>query len=63
MAVEIERKVLVVGDSWRALAGPGRRIRQDHTARLDGASVRLLDNDGYVILTARARALSGRRGP
>ena len=49
MAVEIERKVLVVGDSWRALAGPGRRIRQDHTARLDGASVRLLDNDGYVI--------------
>lgn len=39
MAVEIERKFLVVGDGWRG--GPGRRYRQGYLSEAGKATVRV----------------------
>jgi len=52
MGVEIERKFLVVGESWRdgALAS---RIRQAYLVRDPARSVRIRDEDGRVTLTIK----------
>lgn len=39
MALEIERRFLVVGDGWRALAGPPQRIVQGYLAHGVGGNV------------------------
>ena len=41
MAVEIERKFLVTGDDWKALAGPGRRYCQGRIAGGPNGKVRI----------------------
>ncbi|CAB4549736.1 unannotated protein [freshwater metagenome] len=52
MAVEIERKFLVVGDDWRDGAVPSR-IRQAYLVRDPGRSVRVRDEDGRITLTIK----------
>ena len=41
MGVEIERKFLVVNDSWRGMASPGMRYRQGYLSTDPGNSVRV----------------------
>lgn len=41
MALEIERKFLVVNDRWRAAAGPGVTMRQGYLATSTASSVRV----------------------
>ena len=41
MGVEIERKFLVVGDSWREAASPGMPYRQGYLSTGPGSSVRV----------------------
>ncbi len=41
MAVEIERKFLVADNTWRAAAGPGRRIRQAYLSASASHSIRI----------------------
>lgn len=41
MPVEIERKFLVVGDTWRSLAGPGQRYCQGYLSLGPGPIVRI----------------------
>ena len=41
MAIEIERKFLVVNDDWRALAAPGVRYRQGYISGSETSSVRV----------------------
>ena len=41
MATEIERKFLVLNDSWRAQAAPGMRYRQGYISGSKNASVRV----------------------
>ena len=41
MGVEIERKFLVIDDSWRAAASPGMRYRQGYLSTGPGNSVRV----------------------
>ena len=41
MGVEIERKLLVVDDSWRAAAAPGMRYRQGYLSTDPSCSVRV----------------------
>lgn len=52
MGVEIERKFLVVGESWRLGAVPSR-IRQAYLVRDRSRSVRIRDEDGRVTLTIK----------
>jgi CYTH domain-containing protein len=37
MAIEIERKFLVLNDGWRAAADAGTVLRQGHLSRVTGA--------------------------
>lgn len=53
MAIEIERRFLVVGDSWRASAGPGAHFRQGHLARGGQSSVRVRLAGGKAYLTVK----------
>lgn len=41
MAVEIERKFLVVGDGWRRAAGAGQRVCQGYVAKTQRGTVRV----------------------
>lgn len=52
MGVEIERKFLVVGETWRDHASAGRKIRQGYLAR-DGNTVRVRRTEDRAVLTVK----------
>ncbi len=54
MPLEIERKFLVVGDAWRALAEPVE-IRQGYLAREPHCVVRVRTAEGRAWLTVKSR--------
>ena len=58
MALEIERRFLVIDDGWRALAGAPQSLRQGYLASsADGVTVRIrLQDDGQAWLTLKASA-------
>lgn len=57
MAIEIERKFLVLDDRWRRNAGPGRLVRQGYVARHGGGTVRVRRIGDQAFLTVKgARA-------
>jgi CYTH domain-containing protein len=57
MAIEIERKFLVLHDGWRKDAGPGRRICQGYVSRSAGNTVRVrLIGDQAFLTVKGARA-------
>ncbi|KEQ55224.1 CYTH domain-containing protein [Sphingobium chlorophenolicum] len=58
MAVEIERKFLVISDGWRAGADAGRILRQGYVAHDGDASVRVRLSGDEAWLTVK----SGRTG-
>lgn len=59
MAVEIERKFLVVGDEYRRMAYSSDRIVQGYICRQDGNSVRVRIRDGRGYLTIKGPSLDG----
>jgi adenylate cyclase len=55
MAKEIERKFLVRGDSWKARADTGSRIRQAYIMAMDGRNMRVRVRDNRkATLTIKA---------
>jgi adenylate cyclase len=55
MGAEIERKFLVIGDTWRAGATVERRLCQAYIARSAGAVVRVrIDADRGAVLTIKS---------
>jgi adenylate cyclase len=59
MAVEIERKFLVLGDDWRKLIKRTESLKQGYLANDNGVNVRVrLIDDSQAFLTIKA-ALSG----
>lgn len=56
MATEIERKFLVLNDSWRGL-GPSFRIRQGYLSRDKDRTVRVRIRDEEAFLTVKGRNL------
>jgi adenylate cyclase len=46
MAVEIERKFLVVGEAWRELADAGRQVTQAYLSDSEKSSIRIRIIDG-----------------
>lgn len=52
MGVEIERKFLVISDTWRDHATAGRKIRQGYLAR-DGNTVRVRRTEDRGVLTVK----------
>ena len=58
MALEIERRFLVVGEAWKDHAGEPQRLRQGYLASsADGVTVRIrLRGDGQAWLTLKASA-------
>lgn len=59
MAVEIERKFLVVGDAWRSLA-EGHVYRQGYisTAGLTTVRVRVVGDQGYLTIKGAVQGIS-----
>ena len=59
MAVEIERKFLVIGDAWRAQASPSR-ITQGYLCRDPDrvVRVRLRDEEGFMTIKGRTTGVS-----
>jgi adenylate cyclase len=59
MAYEIERKYIVLGDSWSAAAGPPASIRQAYLSRTGLISLRVRIEDGrratLTVKSARAQ--------
>ena len=55
MAIEIERKFLVCGDSWRVDAGPGRCFCQGYLARTDKGSVRVRRSGETAAIAVRSK--------
>jgi len=53
MALEIERKFLVVGDEWRAYVSSHRRLRQGYLSRTANGSVRVRRSAGSATLTVK----------
>ena len=57
MAIEIERKFLVIGDGWRATAISSRRLRQFYLSRDGRSSVRVrIEADRRAWLTIKTAA-------
>ena len=54
--IEIERKFLVKGDTWRGLAEP-LRIRQGYVPTKDGTTVRVRVVGGKAFITLKDRAV------
>ena len=54
--IEIERKFLVKGDTWRGLAEP-LRIRQGYVATKDSTTVRVRIVGGEAFITLKDRAI------
>lgn len=62
MSFEIERKFLVAGDQWRALATDHIRIRQAYLTTESKASIRVRITDkGCATLTIKSRGAERRR--
>lgn len=59
MAIEIERKFLVVGDDYRRLAHSSDRIIQGYLCRQNGNSVRLRVRGEHGYLTIKGPSLDG----
>ncbi len=55
MGVEIERKFLVVGDSWRADVRSATSIAQGYLSEGDGATVRVRVRGDQAFLTIKGR--------
>ena len=56
MSLEIERKFLVKGDTWRGMAEPVR-IRQGYVATKDGTTVRVRVAGDAAFITLKDRAV------
>ena len=54
MSLEIERKFLVKGDTWRGMAEPVR-IRQGYVATKDGTTVRVRVAGDAAFITLKDR--------
>ena len=66
MAIEIERKFLVLNDSWRAAADAGVQLKQGYLSRVTGAdavrsSVRVRTEGIRAFLNIKSAALGIRR--
>lgn len=66
MAIEIERKFLVLNDSWRAVADTGRHYRQAYLSRVTGAaavrsSIRVRTDGERAYLNIKSATLGIRR--
>ncbi|MGB0218233.1 MAG: CYTH domain-containing protein [Sinimarinibacterium flocculans] len=62
MALEIERKFLVVGDDWRAQVSRAARMRQGYLSREAGrASVRVRVEDDRATLNIKAAVVGSAR--
>ena len=59
MALEIERKFLVINESYRTEAFRSDRIVQGYLCRQNGNSVRVRIRDGKGILTIKGPSLNG----
>ena len=57
MAIEIERKFLVSGDSWRENASDGHDLRQGYFPIDDKCSVRVRVEQGHASLNIKSRTL------
>lgn len=53
MAIEIERKFLVIGEAWRQAASPGRLFRQGYLATTNRVTVRVRREDDCASLTVK----------
>jgi len=53
MALEIERKFLVVGDEWRGYVASHRRLRQGYVSRTPNGTVRVRRSAGSATLTVK----------
>ncbi len=61
MAIEIERKFLVLNDSWRSAAGAGVRYRQGYLSNAGPASVRVRIGGGRAHLNLKSATLNMQR--
>lgn len=61
MAIEIERKFLVLNDSWKASAKPGISIKQGYLAGSENASVRIRIQDAAANINIKSATLGIRR--
>ncbi|HEM47264.1 MAG TPA: CYTH domain-containing protein [Alphaproteobacteria bacterium] len=61
MALEIEKKFLVVDDRWRAQAGPGVRYRQGYMTEAGPASVRVRIGGQRAHLNIKSATLDQQR--
>lgn len=59
MSIEIERKFLVSGDSYKSVATVGRRIRQGYICRGGGRTVRVRQRDDKAFLTIKGPSADG----
>ncbi len=59
MGIEIERKFLVGSESWRAGAGPGRRMRQGylHAGPEGTVRVRIAGDEAWLAVKGETRGL------
>jgi CYTH domain-containing protein len=59
MAVEIERKFLVQGDTWRSL-GQGKLYRQGYIYTVNGTTVRvrIAGEDSYLTIKGKSQGIS-----
>lgn len=55
MAIEIERKFVVISDAWRSSVISSRRIRQGYIVRTGALSVRIRTANGDAFLTLKNR--------
>lgn len=66
MAIEIERKFLVINDSWRAAADAGLQLKQGYLSRVTGSdatrsSVRVRTDGAQAFLNIKSATLGIRR--
>ena len=66
MAIEIERKFLVINDSWRAAADAGLQLKQGYLSRVTGSdavrsSVRIRTDGVQAFLNIKSATLGIRR--
>ena len=60
MAIEIERKFLVINDNWRSLA-QGKVYRQGYittTNKMTTVRVRIIGNDAYLTIKSKTEGIS-----
>jgi adenylate cyclase len=61
MAIEIERKFLVLGDAWRSAAVASERLRDGLLGEFDGKKLRVRIGAGRATLALKSDRLRGRR--